>query len=232
MGSDAKRGRLWAGIFVGFVLGFGAAILAMAAGLFDPKPPSTPVPGKEWGEFIASPPRVELLEDGRSIRLLDDFAYVDPRKKVWIAKKEAVANGASIPQVFWSVTGGPLSGKYRDASIIHDESCREMSEPSDAVHLAFYEACRCSGVPEKQAKTLYAAVYHFGPRWGMDRVFETKVSTDRKGKRVLLKVGRRVPRIEAKPAEPGEDVVKKLEAYVESNNPSIERLRQLDPKAL
>ena len=232
MGSEAQRWRVWAGVFVGFVLGLCAAMLAMAAGVFDPKPPPAPVTYKEWGEFIASPPHVELLEDGRSIRLLNDFAYVDPRKKVWVAKKDAVANGASIPQVFWSVTGGPLSGKFRDASIIHDEACREMNEPSDAVHLAFYEACRCSGVPEKQAKTLYAAVYHFGPRWGMDRVFETKVSSDRKGKRVLLKIGRRVPRIEAKPPEPDEEVVKKVEAYVESNNPSIERLRQLDPKTL
>jgi hypothetical protein len=219
------------GIVVGVFVGFGASILAMSAGVFDPKPPPE-TSSKEWGEFIGAPPRVELLEDGRSIRLLDDFAYVDTRSKVWVAKRDAVANGASIPKVFWSITGGPLSGRFRNASIIHDEACREMIEPSDAVHLAFYEACRCSGVPEKQAKTLYAAVYHFGPKWEVNRVFEMMESTNKVGKKIRLKIFRRIPKIMAEATEPGEDVVKKLEAYVESTNPSIAELRQLDPKEL
>ena len=29
----------------------------------------------------------------------------------------------------------------------------------------FYEACRCGGVGAVQAKTMYYAVFHFGPRW-------------------------------------------------------------------
>ena len=29
----------------------------------------------------------------------------------------------------------------------------------------FYNACLCGGVEPLKAKTLYAAVYHFGPRW-------------------------------------------------------------------
>ncbi|MDB5338913.1 MAG: hypothetical protein JWN70_4532, partial [Planctomycetaceae bacterium] len=58
-----------------------------------------------------------------------------------------------------------MEGKYRNASIIHDVACVKMQEPWEAVHMAFYEACRCGGTGEKQAKILYAAVYHAGPRW-------------------------------------------------------------------
>jgi hypothetical protein len=32
----------------------------------------------------------------------------------------------------------------------------------------FYEACRCGGVAVVTAKTMYYAVYHFGPRWRVE----------------------------------------------------------------
>jgi hypothetical protein len=32
----------------------------------------------------------------------------------------------------------------------------------------FYEACRCGRVNVVKAKTMYYAVYHFGPRWRLD----------------------------------------------------------------
>jgi Protein of unknown function (DUF1353) len=220
------------GLLVGVALGVAGILLAMAGGLFDVRRPPGPAPTMEWGEFMGSPPKVELLEDGRSIRLLADFTYVDPRSKVWLARKEAVANGASIPRVFWSITGGPLEGRYRDASIIHDEACRERLEPSADVHLAFYEACRCSGVPEKQAKMLYMAVYHFGPKWEVERVLETKESTDKGGKKVRILVGKRVPKAAPQPREPDENDLVKIEAYVEAQNPSLEEIRRRSPSEL
>ncbi len=35
------------------------------------------------------------------------------------------------------------------------------------VHRTFYTAMRASSVDVWRAKVMYAAVYHFGPRWGM-----------------------------------------------------------------
>jgi hypothetical protein len=32
----------------------------------------------------------------------------------------------------------------------------------------FYEACRCGGVGAVKAKTMYYAVFHFGPRWRVE----------------------------------------------------------------
>ena len=105
------------------------------------------------------------LPDGRNMQLTQRFAYIDPRGKEWIAPKGAVINGASIPGSLWSVVGGPYEGQYRHASVIHDVGCEDMTSKWEDVHFMFYEACRCGGVSEAKAKTMYYAVYNFGPRW-------------------------------------------------------------------
>ena len=99
------------------------------------------------------------------MRLTEPFTYIDGRGKQWLAPSGAEVDGASIPRAFWTLVGGPFEGQYRNASVIHDVACRQRTETSDDVHLMFYNACRCGGVPEQKAKALYLAVYHFGPQW-------------------------------------------------------------------
>ncbi len=120
---------------------------------------------------------LELLDDGRNARLLEDFVYHDPNNLDWKAPKNSVVNGASIPRPFWTVIGGPFEGKYRNASVIHDVACEKKTRPWRATHEAFYKASRHAGTSEKLAKIMYAAVFHFGPRWGADigvRTLKTK----------------------------------------------------------
>ncbi len=117
-----------------------------------------------WGEFKGTV-RAEWLDDGRNMRLLDDFQYIDPLSEKWVAPKGAVINGASIPRVFWSFIGGPFEGKYRNASVVHDVACQERKHSWRKVHQMFYGAVRLGGVGEVSGKTMYGAVYHFGPRW-------------------------------------------------------------------
>jgi Protein of unknown function (DUF1353) len=64
----------------------------------------------------------------------------------------------------WSVIGGPFEGLYRNASVIHDVACAEQKRAWYMVHRAFYHMM-ASGLGPVQAKIMYAAVYHFGPRW-------------------------------------------------------------------
>lgn len=175
--------------------------------------------------------QVELLPDGRSLRLEEDFAYIDPGKRVWVASKDSVVDGASIPQAFWSVTGGPLVGHFRNASIVHDEACKRRVEPSDDVHLMFYNACRCAGVPEYKSKLLYAAVYHFGPNWDLKPVHESRIRLGSDGKRYEYKVTKYVSGNISTPNPTTEDR-KKLEKYIKSKNPSLTELKKLDPDAL
>ena len=132
---------------------------------------SSPAPSSEgegaWGRFEG---RVVARweSDGRSMTLVEPFAYVDPRRSRWSAPVGAVVNGASIPRVFWSLIGGPFSGEFRDASVVHDVACETRDRPWRAVHRMFYEACRCGGVGAAKAKTMYYAVFHYGPRWRLE----------------------------------------------------------------
>jgi len=99
------------------------------------------------------------------MRLLASFAYIDPTGQKWEAPKDSVVDGASIPQFAWSFIGGPFEGNYREASVIHDVGCDQKVRPWNIVHEAFYWAMRASQVESWRAKVMYAAVYHFGPRW-------------------------------------------------------------------
>lgn len=117
-----------------------------------------------YGSFIGEV-QTEWLSDGRNMRLLKEFMYVDPKGEKWVAPMGSVVNGASIPRFAWSFIGGPFEGKYRNASVIHDVACDQKIRSWQVVHEAFHYAMLASGVNNTLAATMYAAVYHFGPRW-------------------------------------------------------------------
>ena len=127
-------------------------------------PPAARAATGAWGRFVGDVV-ARWHDDGRSMTLVEPFAYVDPRDGRWDAPAGAVVNGASIPRAFWSLIGGPFEGKFRDASVVHDVACEERSREWQDVHRMFYEACRCGGVNAALANTMYYAVHNFGPRW-------------------------------------------------------------------
>jgi Protein of unknown function (DUF1353) len=217
----------WVLAFLGIVGGAVVLVLLAATGLVDRG--NNGGPATVWGKFSGSP-KSEWLPDGRKMKLLEDFAYVDPKGKTWLAQKDSVVDGASIPQEFIAFTGGPLDGPYRNASIVHDVACVSMTEPWEDVHFMFYEACRCGGVPEIKAKTMYAAVYLFGPRWVIKKVMEMVVE-NKNGKSAPKPVERTV-RQKLNVEKPTAEMRDKLEKYVREKNPSIEELKALDPKKL
>lgn len=158
-----------------------------------------------FGRFDRDP-LVRLMEDGETVKLLSGLAYTDPRAMLWSAPAGFTSNGASIPSVFWSMIGSPLSGRYRDAAIIHDYYCVTKERGWKETHEAFYHAMRARGVGETQAKIMYGAVYRFGPRWQTVRTREEPARFT--GQPVLIG-----------------DALKAIRAYVESQRPSPEELR-------
>lgn len=118
-----------------------------------------------WGHFVARP-EVRFLEPGRKMSLLNDVTYVDPGGTKWTAPKGYATDGATIPPVFWSFVGGPFSGPYRDAAIIHDWYVETMERTSEDTHRVFYYASRAVGLCEFEAKRLYLAVLVGGRKWG------------------------------------------------------------------
>lgn len=120
---------------------------------------------QNFGSYEGLPARIELLVDGRKVRLLEHISYRDPDEASWPVPSGVELDGASIPQPLWSIIGGPFEGRYRDASIVHDHYCDDKSRPWQDTHRMFYSAMRCSGVGGAKARIMFYAVYRFGPRW-------------------------------------------------------------------
>ena len=123
----------------------------------------------------------EWLGDGRQMRLLEDFSYVDSSQRLWVAPADSIVDGASIPKAIWSIAGSPFCGLYRNASVLHDVYCVNRVLPWQLVHKMFYDAMLDTGVDEKTAYEMYTAVKHFGPRWdegGNDIAFDYSVYDD------------------------------------------------------
>jgi hypothetical protein len=183
--------------------------LLLLAGCSTPVPMPPDQPGG-WGKFTG-PFNVELLEDGRKLRLLNDMTYTDPAGVAWLAPAGWVVDGATIPKEFWSSIGGPLEGQYRNASIFHDVACDKRERRWDEAAVMFYNAMRCGGVKERKAKLMFAAVYMYGPHWP---------APGRTAARPQMQVPRRPT-----PAE-----VERLRKLIENENPSVEQIRAMKPE--
>ncbi|WP_340066461.1 DUF1353 domain-containing protein [Ascidiimonas aurantiaca] len=133
-----------------------------------------------WGEFdvpdstFSSPVsfgtfsgevEAQWLPDGRRMQILRDFSFTDPHGIQWVTPAGWIVDGASIPQELWGIIGGPFSGKYRKASVIHDYACDRRNRPWTDVHWVFHEAMLASGVDLLKAQTMFAGVWARGPRW-------------------------------------------------------------------
>ena len=173
------------------------------------------------GEVVAS-----WDSDGRKMTLREDFSYVDPNNRRWVAPAGSVVDGASIPPAFWTFVGGPFEGQYRKASVVHDVGCVERTASWEDVHRMFYDACKAGGVDEQTAKILYYAVYHFGPRW--EPVVETVVETheNAQGQLVQERVQRR--RIVCTcPEPPTTEEIQQVVEMVADDNPAPVELEQM-----
>jgi len=109
-------------------------------------------------------PTVQFVGDGRSIRLCEPLIYRDRTGQQWYAPEGAVANGASVPRVFWRIMP-PLTGKYRRASIIHDWYCETRSRPSAEVHKVWCEMLVADEVIWWKRWPMCHMVRWLGPRW-------------------------------------------------------------------
>ncbi len=139
---------------------------------------SSAVLGDEYYGQFKGLVNAEWQGDGRSMKLTAPFAYVDPTGVEWNAPVGSIVDGASIPGFAWSFIGGPFEGGYRNASVVHDVACVTKKRPWEFTHLAFYYAMRAAGVSETQAYVMYAAVYHFGPRWPSKEIIRADEEND------------------------------------------------------
>ncbi len=167
-------------------------------------------------QFIGTVSVSWLTQPGadRDMLLNESFGFEDAAGLVWTAERNAIVNGASIPQIFWSTFGSPFIGDYRRASVLHDYYSEVRTRPSAATHLMFYEACLAGGVETVKAKTMYTMVKIFGPSWtvvaeGIDVNEHTVIE---EGGTLIF--SRTMPRAE----------FSELIEWVEAENPPIEEI--------
>jgi hypothetical protein len=200
-------------------------ILILAAGLLFGCASGKVTPWREvatqshpWG-FYTGVPEARWNPDGRSMTLLNELRYTDPKGEVWIAPAGSVVDGASIPRPLWTFMGGPFEGKYRNASVLHDVAYGEHDRPWQDCDRMFYDAMRCSGVSALEAKTMYYALYRFGRHW--------KFSIKRAKP---VKIGRKVvARAEPVLPAPAPDVQGDIEAardWIRTASPSVEDIER------
>lgn len=100
-------------------------------------------------------------------RLVEPYTYVAADGRRFTVPAGAIVNGASIPQQVWSWIGGPWSGPYRNAAVLHDYMCEHPTIGSVETHDLFLEAMLASGVEPRLARLMHRAVEVAGPRWDM-----------------------------------------------------------------
>jgi len=173
------------------------------------------------GKFEPNQPTTEWGPGDRQMTLTKKFAYTDAAGTIWRVPDGTVVDGASIPQAFWSVIGGPLEGPYRRASIVHDYFCVDRSEPWQQVHRMFYEAMLAAGTPKVKAKVMYYAVLVGGPRWEKviyknhpPRAFPRPGDTDE-------------PKIEPWTISYDEQLAKVHREKIEATDPSLDEIERL-----
>jgi Protein of unknown function (DUF1353) len=211
--SQMRNGK---NIHIFAVLGFVAVLAACASGNRggELSAAAQTVPGAtKWGHFDGEPV-TKWNPDGRTMTLLTELRYTDPKGEVWVAPIGSQVDGASIPRYLWSVMGGPFEGKYRNASVLHDVAYGQRNRPWQDCDRMFYYAMRCSGVSAVEAKTMYYALYRFGNHWK----FPIK-----RGKPVKVDgtmVARAIPR--AVPA----NQINEARDWIRSADPPLEQIEQ------
>ncbi|MBB5186630.1 hypothetical protein HNQ57_000891 [Zhongshania antarctica] len=115
------------------------------------------------GAFIAD------AEPRPQFKIEQDFRFEDPNGLLWLTPSGTHVDGASIPQFFWSIIGGPFEGAYINASVIHDHYCHTKERTAHDTHRNFYYGMMASNVPEWKADLMHWAVSTFGPSWKLEK---------------------------------------------------------------
>jgi hypothetical protein len=176
------------------------------------------VPGAtKWG-FYNGEPVTKWNPDGRTMTLLTELRYTDPKGNVWVAPIGSLVDGASIPRYLWSIMGGPFEGRYRNASVLHDVSYGDKKRPWQDCDRMFYYAMRCSGVSAVEAKTMFYALYRFGHHWKFPIKRAKPVKVDGQ----LVARAEPIPR--AIPVNPAE--INETRDWIQTADPSLEQIEQ------
>lgn len=114
-----------------------------------------------------------ILRDTGVMWTLDaDFIVTLKHEAILNAPKGTFTDGASIPRLFWRLIGSPLTGRYRQAAVIHDAGYTNQLQwltlhlphkyTRKEMDLMFLKLMKALGVSWWRRKAMYRAVRWFG----------------------------------------------------------------------
>jgi uncharacterized protein DUF1353 len=143
-----------------------ALALAFRASASESFPCSNCFIGLENGEVKLSE---NPADPSGTTKILDaDLYFIDLEEKAWKAGKGDITDGASIPELFQPIIGGPWKRNYLPAAVMHDHytNIKHIVRPWWDTDRMFYQAMLVREVGFIKASLMYYAVYIFGPHWG------------------------------------------------------------------
>lgn len=162
------------------------------------------------------------------VQLLKPFKYIDSKGVEWSVPDGFISDGASIPEYLWVLVGGPYSGPYRDAAVVHDYYCSVQSRPYMDVHDVFLEAALNRGTPVHKAQTMYAGILFKGPRWTTKG---TNLGVKPFSRAQIIPVQSTPPQPPATPPPPAQkktdaQLFQELQQWIEKEKPTREEIRK------
>ncbi len=119
--------------------------------------------------FIGELKLIDNPGDPRTKILDADLKFIDRGNTAWLAAKGDVTDGASIPELFQPIIGGPWEANYLPAAVMHDHytNRKHLVRTWWDTDRMFYQAMLVKDVGLIKASVMYYAVYVFGPHWGI-----------------------------------------------------------------
>lgn len=125
------------------------------------------------GELKLLPEGCQYTKD-RKCQLGSMLTFKSPDGLVWQTDiwkagnlESGTTDGASIPKWAQPIIGDAYDPSFLKAAIIHDHYCYKENRvrPWLKTHRMFYYALIDLGIDKVKAKTMYFAVFTFGPHW-------------------------------------------------------------------
>lgn len=106
-----------------------------------------------------------LVHEGpdRLVRVYRPFSFFDRDGREFPVPEGAIANGANIPRILWTIYGPPFVGDYRRISVVHDYYCNNHVYDSRIVHQMIYDGTLLDSKSRFKANTVSKACYWLGP---------------------------------------------------------------------
>ncbi|ULL01224.1 DUF1353 domain-containing protein [Bradyrhizobium sp. I71] len=144
-----------------------SSVLLMGASSANDLPDPPPCNSCFIGKLLLKDNPADL--SGTTKLLGEDLYFVDSDNFVWKAGKGDTTDGATIPDLLKPFVGESFEPDFLPAAVIHDHythRAHRVRSWRDTARV-FYQAMLVNNVNIVKAKTMYFAVYAFGPHWGV-----------------------------------------------------------------